>query len=60
MLVSAQRKLRRELEAVGRQLQHQTGRADEQREARMRLELENKELRRLKMVVRRERELMFT
>ncbi|KAI1123260.1 hypothetical protein F5Y10DRAFT_270260 [Nemania abortiva] len=44
-LTGSQRDLRQELVQARRQLQHQTKRADEQREARVRLEVENEELR---------------
>ncbi|TGJ79507.1 hypothetical protein E0Z10_g9259 [Xylaria hypoxylon] len=52
LLANRCRSLQRELDDMRRQLQHQTRRADEQREARIRLEVENEEPQRPRTVAR--------
>ncbi|GAW13767.1 hypothetical protein ANO14919_031560 [Xylariales sp. No.14919] len=52
LLATRCRKVQKELDEVRKQLQHQTRRADEQREARVRLEVENEGLRRPRTVAR--------
>ncbi|KAI1420004.1 hypothetical protein F5Y12DRAFT_792332 [Xylaria sp. FL1777] len=59
-LANKQRKFQDELSDMRKQLRHQTRRADAQREARVRLEVENEELRRPRTGLRRVRQVFYT
>ncbi|KAI0449213.1 hypothetical protein F5B21DRAFT_520564 [Xylaria acuta] len=59
-LVDDRNGLRQRLDEVHAKLRHQERRAGEQREGRIRAEVENEELRRPRTTFRREREAMFT